>query len=260
MGAYVRPGSCCAPVQDCRSHGANLELLATAETWDNGKPIRETSAADVPLAIDHFRYFASCIRAQEGGISEVDSDTVAYHFHEPLGVVGQIIPWNFPLLMASWKMAPALAAGNCVVLKPARLTPLLVLLLMEVIGDLLPPGVVNVVNGAGGEIGEYLATSKRIAKVAFTDRREVGQQIMQYATQNIIPVTLELGGKSPNIFFADVMDEEDAFFDKALEGFCAICLQPGRGVYLPESCTGAGIYIRTLYGASHSPCGEYPQR
>ncbi|EET6559743.1 aldehyde dehydrogenase family protein [Escherichia coli] len=196
----------------------NLELLATAETWDNGKPIRETSAADVPLAIDHFRYFASCIRAQEGGISEVDSETVAYHFHEPLGVVGQIIPWNFPLLMASWKMAPALAAGNCVVLKPARLTPLSVLLLMEIVGDLLPPGVVNVVNGAGGEIGEYLATSKRIAKVAFTGSTEVGQQIMQYATQNIIPVTLELGGKSPNIFFADVMDEEDAFFDKALEG------------------------------------------
>ena len=170
----------------------NLELLATAETWDNGKPIRETSAADVPLAIDHFRYFASCIRAQEGGISEVDSETVAYHFHEPLGVVGQIIPWNFPLLMASWKMAPALAAGNCVVLKPARLTPLSVLLLMEIVGDLLPPGVVNVVNGAGGEIGEYLATSKRIAKVAFTGSTEVGQQIMQYATQNIIPVTLEL--------------------------------------------------------------------
>jgi len=183
----------------------NLELLAAAETWDNGKPIRETSGADVPLAIDHFRYFASCIRAQEGGISEVDSETVAYHFHEPLGVVGQIIPWNFPLLMASWKMAPALAAGNCVILKPARLTPLSVLLLMEIIGDLVPPGVINVVNGAGGEIGEYLATSKRIAKVAFTGSTEVGQQIMQYATQNIIPVTLELGGNSPNIFFADVM-------------------------------------------------------
>ncbi len=177
----------------------NIDLLATAETWDNGKPIRETSGADVPLAIDHFRYFASCIRAQEGGISELDSETVAYHFHEPLGVVGQIIPWNFPLLMASWKMAPALAAGNCVVLKPARLTPLSVLLLMELVGDLLPPGVINVVNGAGGEIGEYLATSNRIAKVAFTGSTEVGQQIMQYATQNIIPVTLELGGKSPNI-------------------------------------------------------------
>jgi aldehyde dehydrogenase len=158
----------------------------------------------------------------------VDSETVAYHFHEPLGVVGQIIPWNFPLLMASWKMAPALAAGNCVVLKPARLTPLSVLLLMEVIGDLLPPGVVNVVNGAGGEIGEYLATSKRIAKVAFTGSTEVGQQIMQYATQNIIPVTLELGGKSPNIFFADVMDEEDAFFDKALEGFALFAFNQGK--------------------------------
>lgn len=208
----------------------NLELLATAETWDNGKPIRETSAADVPLAIDHFRYFASCIRAQEGGISEVDSETVAYHFHEPLGVVGQIIPWNFPLLMASWKMAPALAAGNCVVLKPARLTPLSVLLLMEVIGDLLPPGVVNVVNGAGGEIGEYLATSKRIAKVAFTGSTEVGQQIMQYATQNIIPVTLELGGKSPNIFFADVMDEEDAFLIKRWRGLLYLLLTRARCV------------------------------
>ena len=212
----------------------NLELLATAETWDNGKPIRETMAADVPLAIDHFRYFASCIRAQEGGISEVDSDTVAYHFHEPLGVVGQIIPWNFPLLMASWKMAPALAAGNCIVLKPARLTPLSVLLLMEIVGDLLPPGVINVVNGAGGEIGEYLATSKRIAKVAFTGSTEVGQQIMQYATQNIIPVTLELGGKSPNIFFEDVMEEEDAFFDKALEGFALFAFNQGEVCTCPS--------------------------
>ena len=225
----------------------NLELLATAETWDNGKPIRETSAADVPLAIDHFRYFASCIRAQEGGISEVDSDTVAYHFHEPLGVVGQIIPWNFPLLMASWKMAPALAAGNCVVLKPARLTPLSVLLLMEVIGDLLPPGVVNVVNGAGGEIGEYLATSKRIAKVAFTGSTEVGQQIMQYATQNIIPVTLELGGKSPNIFFADVMDEEDAFFDKALEGFALFAFNQGEVCTCPSrALVQESIYERFM--------------
>ena len=206
----------------------NLDLLATAETWDNGKPIRETQGADVPLAIDHFRYFAGCIRAQEGGISEIDNDTVAYHFHEPLGVVGQIIPWNFPLLMACWKMAPALAAGNCIVLKPARLTPLSVLLLMEIIGDLLPPGVINVVNGAGGEIGEYLATSKRIAKVAFTGSTDVGRQIMQYATQNIIPVTLELGGKSPNIFFADVMDEEDAYFDKALEGFALFAFNQGE--------------------------------
>ncbi|MGQ7031990.1 aldehyde dehydrogenase family protein, partial [Escherichia coli] len=225
----------------------NLELLATAETWDNGKPIRETSAADVPLAIDHFRYFASCIRAQEGGISEVDSETVAYHFHEPLGVVGQIIPWNFPLLMASWKMAPALAAGNCVVLKPARLTPLSVLLLMEIVGDLLPPGVVNVVNGAGGEIGEYLATSKRIAKVAFTGSTEVGQQIMQYATQNIIPVTLELGGKSPNIFFADVMDEEDAFFDKALEGFALFAFNQGEVCTCPSrALVQESIYERFM--------------
>ncbi len=196
MGAYVstRP----SPLSCLRSPigwNKTSSCWRQRKTWDNGKPIRETSAADVPLAIDHFRYFASCIRAQEGGISEVDSETVAYHFHEPLGVVGQIIPWNFPLLMASWKMAPALAAGNCVVLKPARLTPLSVLLLMEIIGDLLPPGVVNVVNGAGGEIGEYLATSKRIAKVAFTGSTEVGQQIMQYATQKTVPVTLELGGK-----------------------------------------------------------------
>ena len=225
----------------------NLELLATAETWDNGKPIRETSAADVPLAIDHFRYFASCIRAQEGGISEVDSETVAYHFHEPLGVVGQIIPWNFPLLMASWKMAPALAAGNCVVLKPARLTRLSVLLLMEIVGDLLPPGVVNVVNGAGGVIGEYLATSKRIAKVAFTGSTEVGQQIMQYATQNIIPVTLELGGKSPNIFFADVMDEEDAFFDKALEGFALFAFNQGEVCTCPSrALVQESIYERFM--------------
>lgn len=201
----------------------------------------------MPLAIDHFRYFASCIRAQEGGISEVDSETVAYHFHEPLGVVGQIIPWNFPLLMASWKMAPALAAGNCVVLKPARLTPLSVLLLMEVIGDLLPPGVVNVVNGAGGEIGEYLATSKRIAKVAFTGSTEVGQQIMQYATQNIIPVTLELGGKSPNIFFADVMDEEDAFFDKALEGFALFAFNQGEVCTCPSrALVQESIYERFM--------------
>ncbi|KMK15900.1 aldehyde dehydrogenase [Pluralibacter gergoviae] len=212
----------------------NLELLAAAETWDNGKPIRETVNADVPLAIDHFRYFASCIRAQEGGISDIDSDTVAYHFHEPLGVVAQIIPWNFPLLMACWKLAPALAAGNCVVLKPARLTPLSVLLMMEIIGDLLPPGVVNVVNGAGGEIGEYLATSKRVAKVAFTGSTEVGQQIMEYATQNIIPVTLELGGKSPNIFFPDVMDRDDDYLEKALEGFALFAFNQGEVCTCPS--------------------------
>ena len=225
----------------------NIELLAAAETWDNGKPIRETTNADVPLAIDHFRYFAACVRAQEGGISEIDSETVAYHFHEPLGVVAQIIPWNFPLLMACWKMAPALAAGNCIVLKPAKLTPLSVLMLMELIQDILPPGVINVVNGAGGEIGEHLATSKRIAKVAFTGSTEVGRQIMGYATQNIIPVTLELGGKSPNIFFADVMDKEDAFFDKALEGFTLFAFNQGEVCTCPSrALVQESIYERFM--------------
>jgi aldehyde dehydrogenase len=225
----------------------NIDLLAAAETWDNGKPIRETANADVPLAIDHFRYFAACVRAQEGGISEIDSETVAYHFHEPLGVVAQIIPWNFPLLMACWKMAPALAAGNCIVLKPAKLTPLSVLLLMELIQDILPPGVINVVNGAGGEIGEYLATSKRIAKVAFTGSTEVGRQIMGYATQNIIPVTLELGGKSPNIFFADVMDKEDSFFDKALEGFALFAFNQGEVCTCPSrALVQESIYERFM--------------
>ncbi|HAT1577511.1 TPA: aldehyde dehydrogenase [Raoultella ornithinolytica] len=225
----------------------NLDLLAAAETWDNGKPIRETRGADVPLAIDHFRYFASCIRAQEGGISEIDGDTVAYHFHEPLGVVAQIIPWNFPLLMACWKLAPALAAGNCIVLKPARLTPLSVLLMMEIVGELLPPGVVNVVNGAGAEIGEYLATSKRVAKVAFTGSTEVGQQIMQYATQNIIPVTLELGGKSPNIFFPDVMDEDDGFLEKALEGFALFAFNQGEVCTCPSrALVHESIYERFM--------------
>ncbi|QCR34617.1 aldehyde dehydrogenase family protein [Nissabacter sp. SGAir0207] len=225
----------------------NIELLAAAETWDNGKPIRETTAADVPLAIDHFRYFAACIRAQEGGISEIDADTVAYHFHEPLGVVGQIIPWNFPLLMACWKMAPALAAGNCIVLKPAKLTPMSVLLLMELIEDLLPAGVINVVNGSGSEIGEYLATSKRIAKVAFTGSTEVGQQIMSYAAQNVIPVTLELGGKSPNIFFADVMEREDAFFDKALEGFALFAFNQGEVCTCPSrALVQESIYERFM--------------
>jgi len=225
----------------------NIELLANAETWDNGKPIRETSGADVPLAIDHFRYFASCVRAQEGGISEIDSDTVAYHFHEPLGVVAQIIPWNFPLLMACWKMAPALAAGNCIVLKPAKLTPLSVLLLMEMVQDILPAGVINVVNGAGGEIGEYLATSKRIAKVAFTGSTEVGQQIAGYAAQNLIPATLELGGKSPNIFFADVMDKEDEFFDKALEGFALFAFNQGEVCTCPSrALVQESIYERFM--------------
>ncbi|AVF36415.1 acetaldehyde dehydrogenase ExaC [Rahnella sikkimica] len=226
---------------------ANIELLANAETWDNGKPIRETSGADVPLAIDHFRYFASCVRAQEGGISEIDSETVAYHFHEPLGVVAQIIPWNFPLLMACWKMAPALAAGNCIVLKPAKLTPLSVLLLMELVQDILPAGVINVVNGSGSEIGEYLATSKRIAKVAFTGSTEVGQQIAGYAAQNLIPATLELGGKSPNIFFADVMDKEDEFFDKALEGFALFAFNQGEVCTCPSrALVQESIYERFM--------------
>ncbi|MFP1809418.1 acetaldehyde dehydrogenase ExaC [Lonsdalea quercina] len=225
----------------------NIDLLANAETWDNGKPIRETRNADVPLGIDHFRYFAACIRAQEGAISEIDHDTVAYHFHEPLGVVGQIIPWNFPLLMACWKMAPALAAGNCIVLKPAKLTPLSVLLMMEMIQDLLPPGVINVVNGAGGQIGEYLATSPRIAKVAFTGSTEVGQQIMGYAAKNVIPVTLELGGKSPNIFFADVMDKEDSFFDKVLEGFSLFAFNQGEVCTCPSrALVQESIYERFM--------------
>ncbi|MPS48397.1 aldehyde dehydrogenase [Methylobacillus sp.] len=207
---------------------ANLETIAIAETIDNGKPIRETMAADIPLAIDHFRYFASCIRTQEGGISEIDHETVAYHFHEPLGVVGQIIPWNFPILMAAWKLAPALAAGNCIVMKPAEQTPASILVVMELIGDLLPPGVLNVVNGHGVEAGKALATSPRIAKIAFTGSTSVGRLIMQYASQNLIPVTLELGGKSPNIFFEDVMDKDDAYFDKALEGFTLFALNQGE--------------------------------
>ena len=206
----------------------NLEKIAVAETWDNGKPIRETLAADIPLTIDHFRYFASCIRTQEGGISEIDHDTVAYHFHEPLGVVGQIIPWNFPILMAAWKLAPALAAGNCIVLKPAEQTPASILVLVETIQDLLPPGVLNVVNGYGVEVGRPLATNPRISKIAFTGSTTVGQLIMQYATENIIPVTLELGGKSPNIFFEDILDQEDEFLDKALEGFAMFALNQGE--------------------------------
>ena len=212
----------------------HLELIATAETWDNGKPIRETINADIPLAIDHFRYFAGCIRAQEGRISDIDKDTVAYHFHEPLGVVGQIIPWNFPILMAAWKIAPALAAGNCIVLKPARFTPLSILILMEVIGDLLPAGTLNVVNGPGGKIGEYLAGSKRIAKIGFTGSTEVGESIMRCASDNVIPVTLELGGKSPNIFFEDVMDKDDTYFDKVLEGFAMFAFNQGEVCTCPS--------------------------
>jgi aldehyde dehydrogenase len=212
----------------------NLEMLATIETWDNGKPIRETMAADMPLTVDHFRYFAGVIRAQEGSISEIDATTVAYHYHEPLGVIGLIIPWNFPILMAAWKLAPALAAGNCVVLKPAEQTPMSILCLMELIDDILPPGVLNIVNGFGLEAGKPLASNPRIQKVAFTGETTTGRLIMQYASQNIIPVTLELGGKSPNIFFADVVREDDAFFDKALEGFTMFALNQGEVCTCPS--------------------------
>ena len=212
----------------------NLEMLAVGETWENGKPVRETLAADLPLAVDHYRYFAGAIRAQEGGISQLDDNTVAYHFHEPLGVVGQIIPWNFPLLMATWKLAPALAAGNAVVLKPAEQTPASILMLMELIADLLPPGVINVVNGFGAEAGKPLASSRRIRKIAFTGETTTGRLIMQYASQNLIPVTLELGGKSPNVFFADVAQTEDAFYDKALEGFAMFALNQGEVCTCPS--------------------------
>ncbi len=213
---------------------ANLETLAIAETLDNGKPIRETRAADIPLAIDHFRYFAGCIRAQEGSLGEIDHDTVAYHFHEPLGVVGQIIPWNFPILMAAWKLAPALAAGNCVVLKPAEQTPMGIMVLMDLIGDILPPGVLNIVNGFGREAGQALASSKRIAKIAFTGSTATGKVIMKAAADSLIPVTLELGGKSANIFMADVMDAEDEFFDKAMEGFAMFALNQGEVCTCPS--------------------------
>lgn len=212
----------------------NLDLLAYVETVDNGKPIRETTFADIPLAIDHFRYFAGCIRSQEGALSEIDHDTVAYHFHEPLGVVGQIIPWNFPILMAVWKLAPALAAGNCVVLKPAEQTPISILVLVELIADLLPPGVLNVVNGFGLEAGKPLASSPRIAKIAFTGETTTGRLIMQYASHNLIPVTLELGGKSPNIFFDDVMAEDDDYLDKAIEGFVLFALNQGEVCTCPS--------------------------
>ncbi len=212
----------------------NLETLAAIETIDNGKPIRETRAADLPLAVDHFRYFAGAIRAQEGSIGELDHDTVAYHFHEPLGVVGQIIPWNFPLLMATWKLAPAIAAGNCVVLKPAEQTPVSIMAFMELIADVLPSGVVNVVQGFGVEAGKPLASSPRIAKIAFTGETTTGRLIMQYASENLIPVTLELGGKSPNVFFADVMREDDDYFDKALEGFVMFALNQGEVCTCPS--------------------------
>ncbi|CAA2102860.1 aldehyde dehydrogenase [Methylobacterium sp.] len=225
----------------------NLDLIALAETWDNGKPIRETTNADIPLAIDHFRYFAGCVRAQEGSISEIDHDTVAYHFHEPLGVVGQIIPWNFPILMAVWKLAPALAAGNCVVLKPAEQTPASILVVAELIADLLPPGTLNIVNGFGLECGKPLASSPRIAKIAFTGETTTGRLIMQYASQNLIPVTLELGGKSPNIFFADVANEDDDFFDKALEGFTMFALNQGEVCTCPSrALVHESIYDRFM--------------
>ena len=212
----------------------NLETLAVAETWDNGKAIREPLNADLPLAVDHFRYFAGAIRAQEGGLSQIDEDTVAYHFHEPLGVVGQIIPWNFPILMGVWKLAPALAAGNAVVLKPAEQTPASILVLVELIADLLPEGVLNVVNGFGLEAGKPLASNKRISKIAFTGETTTGRLIMQYASQNIIPVTLELGGKSPNIFFEDVLAKNDAFADKAQEGFTMFALNQGEVCTCPS--------------------------
>ncbi len=213
---------------------ANLEKLAYAETVDNGKAIRETLNADIPLTVDHFRYFAGCLRAQEGGISEIDESTIAYHIQEPLGVVGQIIPWNFPILMAAWKLAPALGAGNCVVLKPAESTPVSLLVLVELIADLLPPGVLNIVNGFGREAGLPLASSKRIAKIAFTGSTSTGRVIAQAAANNLIPATLELGGKSPNIFFADVMDKDDAFLDKAIEGLVLFAFNQGEVCTCPS--------------------------
>jgi len=221
----------------------NLEKLAVTETWDNGKAVRETLNADIPLAADHFRYFAGCIRAQEGTLAEIDEHTTAYHFHEPLGVVGQIIPWNFPLLMAAWKLAPALAAGNCIVLKPAEQTPLGILVLMELIGDLLPPGVLNVVNGYGREAGEALATSKRIAKIAFTGSTPVGRHIMHAAADNIIPCTVELGGKSPNIFFSDIMQAEESFISKAVEGLVLAFFNQGEVC----TCPSRALIQETMY-------------
>ena len=226
---------------------ANLEKIALAETWDNGKPIRETLNADIPLAVDHFRYFAGVIRAQEGSLSQIDDDTVAYHFLEPLGVVGQIIPWNFPILMATWKLAPALAAGNAVVIKPAEQTPASVMYLVSLIADLLPAGVLNVVNGFGVEAGKPLASSNRIAKIAFTGETTTGRLIMQYASENLIPVTLELGGKSPNIFFSDVMAAADDYQDKALEGFTMFALNQGEVCTCPSrSLIQSDIYDEFL--------------
>jgi aldehyde dehydrogenase len=225
----------------------NLELLAYAETVDNGKPIRETLNADIPLAADHFRYFAGCLRAQEGSLSEIDGNTIAYHFHEPLGVVGQIIPWNFPILMAAWKLAPALGAGNCVVLKPAESTPISILVLAELIADLLPAGVLNIVNGYGREAGMPLATSKRIGKIAFTGSTATGRLIAQAAAANLIPATLELGGKSPNIFFEDVADQDDAFLDKAIEGLVLFAFNQGEVCTCPSrALIQASVYDKFM--------------
>jgi aldehyde dehydrogenase len=228
------------------------EMLAVAESWENGKPVRETLAADIPLAADHFRYFAGAIRAEEGRISEIDKDTVAYHFHEPLGVVGQIIPFNFPILMAAWKLAPALAAGNCTVIKPASPTPWSILKLMEVIEEILPPGVINVVNGRGSEIGKALATNKRIAKIAFTGETATGRLIMQYAAENIIPSTTELGGKSPNIFFADVTAADDDFLDKAVEGLVLYAFNKGEVC----TCPSRALIEESIYEPFMERCLE----
>jgi aldehyde dehydrogenase len=230
----------------------HLQKLAVAETWENGKPVRETLAADLPLAVDHFRYFAGVVRAQEGSLSEIDADTVAYHYHEPLGVVGQIIPWNFPILMAAWKLAPALAAGNCVVIKPAEQTPVSLLLVIELIADLLPPGVLNVVNGFGVEAGKPLASSARVAKVAFTGETTTGRLIMQYASENIVPVTLELGGKSPNVFLPDVMAADDDFLDKAVEGFVMFALNQGEVC----TCPSRALIHSAIYDEFMARCVE----
>jgi aldehyde dehydrogenase len=231
---------------------ANLELLAYAETVDNGKPIRETLNADIPLTIDHFRYFAGCVRAQEGGLSDLDENTVAYHFHEPLGVVGQIIPWNFPILMAAWKLAPAIGAGNCVVLKPAESTPISILILAELIADLLPAGVLNIVNGYGREAGMPLATSKRIAKIAFTGSTTTGRVIAQAAANNLIPATLELGGKSPNIFFSDIARADDSFFDKAIEGLVLFAFNQGEVC----TCPSRALIQESIYDKFMERCLE----
>ncbi len=231
---------------------ANLELLSYAETVDNGKPIRETLNADIPLTVDHFRYFAGCVRAQEGALSDIDETTVAYHYHEPLGVVGQIIPWNFPILMAAWKLAPAIGAGNCVVLKPAESTPISILILAELIADLVPPGVLNIVNGYGREAGLPLATSKRIAKIAFTGSTTTGRVIAQAAANNLIPATLELGGKSPNIFFADVADADDGYFDKAIEGLVLFAFNQGEVC----TCPSRALIQESIYDKFMARCLE----